>query len=487
MSDKPAHLPALLRSDDAPERRERMYLFVVTTVAVFLVVVLATVRPQPKLPVEAVLLRPAQTPQGNATQFPTVSATALVEDRQLCDAIADGKGISVGRVSVRLVDHYRQHLHLHQPTALDGQQRKLIVRYEGGLPEGHAVVNALIEGYMDQHSVQIDAAARDRYAQAASSLQAATAQAEAARDAVDQFLKRHFDTLQLGAALEAEKPDAEAAPTTPAKAPAPPMVSAPQPRLAALQQQLSAMQQQMDRLLLKLHAQHPVARSLKAEIDAIQEQIAALRATQVAEAPAPAEQPRDAAKRAEERARQLERYHVEKQRYEQLLAAQRDAAKQLEKAHADAAAAQATLQSVAETAITVERWAQPPRENRGAGLAMAAFALVLAMACGGVAARGIPRDPTFRNRAHAERVLDVPVIGAMPDPTVMFDPARAQLPPAVMLVRRASEIALLVVLLFLIVLVVSDIRFAVQLATDPLGAIAAAGAKLAAWFAPLPQ
>lgn len=479
MSNKPATLTALLRSDEAPEQRERLYLFTITSVAVFLVVLLAVARPPQQPPAKAVVLRPTSSDDGPLLGFPGEGAEAINSDEHLRQAIAAVQARSPEQISRRAIDHFRQHLAVEQPAPAAGHHQELLIRYDGSWAIGASVVNHLVEQYVDQHSSQVADEARQAYQQATLRLKEARDEAEATQERVDDFLAEHFDHLQQGVAFENEP--LAMPPTLAPAAPASEPRLVRNPHRVEMRQELESLEREMRSLLVKLNDDHPLVQSLQLEIDQAEHQLNQL-AEMVPHESELAGEPSEPQISISERAAKLEQHRQQRARYNRLVAAHRRAMEEFDQAKTAAEEARAHLRHITATQMTVGHWAQRRPHDRTTPLAIAFLALVVAMVCGGVAARGVPHDPTFRNPAHAQRVLGVAIAGCIADPTLKHDSNQGRWPAFVRLIRRTSELALLAVLLLLIGLVLNDRQFALQLAADPLTAISLAGEQLAAWL-----
>lgn len=432
MSAKFANLPDPSRGDDVPpERRERIYLFAVTSAAVFLVALLLLARREDAAVVEAVLVRPATDPAGAPTAFPREEDEKFAAEDDLRAAIAAVSGEPPDRVGQDALDHYRRHLTGRQREAAAGTKRELTLRYEGGLPQGAAVLNELARRYVERHSLRVIEAARQVLEQAGRRGRDAQARADEARRVVEAFLAEHFESLQAGAAREAALRK--------------PPVPGPRrnPHWLELRGNLTELERRMQDLLAKLNPEHPLARNLQLEIEQTRRQLAATPNRLPVERFA-LDEPRPHGRMS---AGQLERYREQKARYRQLLEVQQQTRIEAARGRAALASAQAAWRRAQGTRMDIAQFAQTPHGSRLPGLTLA---LALAVVCGGVAARSLPADPTFRDSAHAQRVLGVPVLGCVADPTVAADPRRR--PLALRLVRRASELALLAVVGLLIVL-----------------------------------
>ena len=467
MSNKPTTLPALLRADDAPERRERLYLFLVTGAAVFLVTLFASARPQFELPVQAVIERSS----AGTEERPDDAKAQLTGDEQIRAALAAVESCEAAEVETAHVAHFRAELQVAAAPPLGQRGGQWTVSYHGGRPSGVEVVNALVKAHVDQHSGVADDTARAAFHAARRRLDEARRRSAEAQEVVHNFLAEYFDQLQSGAAAEVD-PQSQLA--------ASPEDRIRNPRWVQLREELDLLEQQKDQLLVKLHPQHPLARSSQLEIEALAQQLAATIET------IPRGSGRSSGTRDDTRGRlstiELDPYHEQRARYEKLLTMQRDTATAVAAAEAALERSKAKLQAADRGQLKVVHWAQAGETSRAAGLSTAAFALVLAVVCGGLAARSVPCDPSFRNRAHAERTLGVAVVGCIPDATIIRDPNRGRPPIGTRIIRRASELTLLAVLLFVIALLIHDARFAMRLATEPLSAMYAAGEQFQAWL-----
>jgi hypothetical protein len=437
MSAKFSNLPAPPHGDVPPERRERIYLFAVTSAAVFLTALLLVARREEAPVVEAVLARPATDPAGAPTAFPREEDEKFVAADDLRAAIAAAVGQTPDRVGQDVLDHYRRHLTAREREADAGTKRELTLRYEGGLPRGAAVLNELARRYVERHSLRAVEAARQVLEQADRRGRDAQARADEARRVVDAFLNEHLESLQAGAALEAgfHKPSA----------PGPRR----NPQWLELRGNLTGLERQMQDLLAKLNPEHPLAKNLQLEIEQTRRQLAATSETLAVERFARGE-PKRGQTQGRRTARQLERYREQKTRYRQLLEVQQQTLTEAARAQAALAAAQSAWRRAQGTRMDIARFAQSSQGSRVPSLTLA---LVLAVVCGGAAAGSLPADPTFRDQAHAQRVLGVPVFGRVADPTVAAEPRRR--PLALRLVRRASELVLLASVVLLIVSVLN--------------------------------
>jgi len=141
------------------------------------------------------------------------------------------------------------------------------------------LVNALAEGYADEHGVESEATIRRDYLEAQTAAERARQEFLDAQGQLDDFIQRHFlkqQSLAQRAAKRASEPPSVAEPPlpTPPKAPTPQIAE--DPRKVELEGRLAEFEERHAELLVDLTLAHPVVRDVEARIARLKEQLASI-------------------------------------------------------------------------------------------------------------------------------------------------------------------------------------------------------------------
>lgn len=130
------------------------------------------------------------------------------------------------------------------------------------------LVNALAEGYADEHGAELEATLRREYLDARTAAERARQQLFEAQSQLDDFIQRQFVRQQSLAQRPGKRPPA------PAKAPAPQIAE--DPKKMELENRLAELEERRGELLVDRTSAHPVVRDVEARIARLKEQLASI-------------------------------------------------------------------------------------------------------------------------------------------------------------------------------------------------------------------
>lgn len=451
------------------ERRGRIYLFAVTSLAVFLVAAAVGVPPWEDQPVRARIVCGKVDGQRQSEAWRSKVQKALLSPNRLAHAViaahADAKPQEVDEG----VGHFSHELVVASEPAGFAGGGQLTIAYMGSRPTGAAVVNALVQQYVEANSVRVEAHAHeacDRARQAAEDARDRTAQAERRRDA---FREEHARTLDATLSPAADT-DTQPASYETAGGPAPGTVE--NPAWIDLRDQLSWMTAYYADLLRESGVSHPTVQSLHSRMAGLREQFERtprwLTADEIDRSP-DAEPPRDAAATRQHSTVDAKTplqivlaYDRLQQEYRLVRQTEQESLAQAERARQELAGAIAGRMHVAS-------WAARPSRDRVRGFAATTLAMVLGLVCGGLLVfRRVAKDPVLRTVEDVKASLPVPMIGFV---GVSGSPPASQVRPlslSARLVERLSQSTLVVLLFCVVLLVIAEDGFLGQLAAHPL-------------------
>lgn len=493
--------------------RGRAYVFLVATLAVFLLGFFLTYQPPHGYLAEATIVHlappndepaTAGLPLGSQlTQISRQAATELTSDAALRRAALNTGLGEASDLPAAKIDHLRQLIRV----SADPNPAREVVEITLQVTQDDPQLAVSLAGALAQHYVQTQAGGHDhnrldRLCQDANLAvqQAKTGVAQASVE-VERLLHEHMDALHelesliASAGPPGDKPPAE---PKPAAAQAPPAPAVPEmipnPALAKMHDELRILTADRDRLLKTRTELHPEVRQVLGEIAELESIRAATPAEipnpEYRKPPAPSATPDPLPSRDGEEQRRAQRIADQRAKVEQISAEYRQAQQTLDAARSrEATALTAQKQAVRQQQAAnrpLASVAAPARLVARLGERMSGFHLLLLAAAGVAAGVVMMRlsklrvcQGVFLSTMELQQRLAVPVIGAIP--TTDGPPLSGRLTTTGRIARvgiTVCECVLVVAALLFALTIVADISSAGSALSDPLTSIAETARRL---------
>ncbi len=422
-----------------PERRRRIYLFVVTAASMFLLTLAAGHKPAAPTAVRAVIVRddgPDFAP-GDADEI----AEEITDDenlRRTFEQVATGGATPDPD---KLHDFKKLlHVKLHDSETSGGS--RLDIYYSGPHPDGAELVNTLARRHIEAYTGRIQDAARQTLQAAKQNADQAHRKMVTIRSELDTLLTKH-----LASPAPVDTPTDTTVDT----------------QRKELEKELATLRATRTELLVERTPLHPVVQEIETKIGRLESQLGEIARQAVADSRASSRV--SASTQADNQlGHQAALAAYEKLRLE--YSAARDAHEQkLEVARA----IEAKLKTPDKVKMHVSRWATPALPDAPLATSTVPMAILLALLCGSViATRGVPDDPTFRTGEEVEAELTLPIVGVVPaEPgTPRSRPLRLSI--TTRSIKLGSEVVLAVFLFCVTLLGVVEADFPQRFAHDPM-------------------
>lgn len=433
------------------ERGLRRYLFAITAAAVFLVVLVVLARPRNRQPVAAIFTVAPSAISGldhshlAAIENPETLRAALTSEERLHQAV---RGLPTEFGPQRGADVAEQlstELHVEVAGGPEGRL-EVTVAHSGDQPFGAALVNNLVERFVNDQRSKWVSAAQLQADQRLRETHSKRVQSELAKDRLRHLEEQHPNIATWNPDAVREPAPSHAAPAKKPAAPTTQLLA--NPEWANLAERFRELKTQREEMLVRLNRVHPAVQQLDLQISRVGEQLQVTPQFIAQRREPPTEETSEPA--ADEQAvAQAEQAKLARE-YRQLQAASQRVSQELVRLEAASQRTRATVDAARTSAIRIEKPAVQSVNNPWQNLPALVIAVILASVCGGLMVQsGVPEDPTFRNADEVEESLSIPVVGVLSATEASPEPYQPTLSTRTMLVRRACEATIVVVLIYI--------------------------------------